>query len=85
MVSVNQVPFCLRGAIVCLLFVDEIAPLSVEAESFLGEGITLLCFIALIALHINAQLVGTVGELAAVAVGANTFFSEVFAQGSLYL
>ena len=69
----------------CEVLMDKVAPLTVETETLLGEGVTPFGFIALIVLHINAQLMGTVGELATVAVGTDTLFSEVLAEGSLDL
>lgn len=62
---------------------DEVAATPIATVSFFAEGVAALGFIGSIMFHVNPKFVRTVGELALVAIGAITFFHEVFAEGAL--
>jgi hypothetical protein len=85
-VRVDEIP-ALAGteATWLLLNVDEVAALSVAAEALLGKGMAPFGFVGSIVFHIDPQLLGPMGKLALLAVGAETLLCEVAAQGALGL
>jgi hypothetical protein len=62
------------------LFVYEVAALTVAAVTLFGEGMAAFGFVGSIVFHVDAQFLWSVGKLALLAVGAEAFFCEVFAE-----
>jgi len=82
-ILVNQFPF-IRDAQWCwALVVDEVTSLSKTAKSLFLKGVADFCFVGSIMFHIYSQLMRTVSELALLSIGTHTFWSKVFAEGSL--
>lgn len=64
---------------------DEIAAVSEAAIAFFGEGVASLGFVRSIVLHVNSQIMGTVGELALAAIGTMPPLHVIFAERALGL
>ena len=69
----------------CALVVDKVASLAVVAVSLLGEGVALFCLVGAISVTVDLEFMGTVCELAALAIGTTAFLCVVFAEGGLGL
>lgn len=65
---------------VCLLLMDEVASCSVEAVSFFRESMTSFGLVRSIGLHINAQFLRSMSELAFFTVRAVPLLHKVPAE-----
>ena len=65
---------------ITLLLMDKVAPVSIATETLLGKSMAPLGLVRTVCLHIDPQLLGTVGELTFATVGAITFLDVVFAE-----
>jgi hypothetical protein len=65
-------------------FVNKVASLSVRTVSLGDENSTLLSLVLGVDLVVSSQLVGPMGELALLLVGAETVLHELFAQLGLF-
>jgi hypothetical protein len=64
---------------------DEVAAIAETTEALLLEGVTALGLVGPVVVHIDLELLRTMGELASSPVGAVTALHEVLAERTLGL
>lgn len=84
MVRVDPRP-SLVGSRLLRPLMDEVAAVAEAAEALLGEGVAALGLVGPVVLHIDAQILGAVGELALLGVGTGAAIHEVLAERALGL
>ena len=83
MLGVNLFP--LQGLVLkaVLLMVDEVAPVPVVTIPFLCKGMTPLCLVGSIGLHVDSELLRPMSELALFAIRTMPLLYKVFAERTL--
>lgn len=79
MVRVYHRPSILSRELLCTLM-DEIASISEATKPFLGESVTALGLVGAVMLHIDSEILGTVGKLAFLCIGTAASIHEVLAE-----
>ena len=79
MVGVYQSPY-FTGLQSIALLVDKVTALTIVAVTFFGECVTSFGLVGSIMFHVDPQLFRAMSKLALLAVGAVSFFSEIFAK-----